>query len=257
MISFLTTFLKLLSVSRDVGSRAYVDSSNNNRTPNAQEIADIAASECNAVQMTPDTTRRPNLEFQHAFDLCAVEARRAGGPIMLFADSAFSTQQLLKRLPDDTYSVPVERRRTAASSEYRPANSAPTTVVLTMPTQTDCAPTIEQIHQLLRPGDRVVVVAANWPARFLPELPRHSDPANQPASSHEVVSRLREGGYTVQAMYGFHGPSSIVWGYAAHLFERLGRAEIADRLHFRMRAAYACEGRQAHFAPISVVVAKR
>jgi hypothetical protein len=176
---------------------------------------------------------------------------------MLFTDGAFSTQQLLKRLPDGAHIVPVERWRTAAASEYRPLGSAPTTVVLTIPNRADCAPTIEQMHQLLRPGDRVVVVAANWLARVLPELPRHSDPASQPASTGEVVSRLREGGYTVQAICGFHGPNSILWEYAGRLFERLGRPDIADRMHFRMRATYACEGRQAHFAPISVVVGKR
>ena len=40
---------------------------------------------------------RPSLEYQHAFDLCAVEVCRDGGEVAVFASSPFYARELLKR----------------------------------------------------------------------------------------------------------------------------------------------------------------
>ena len=41
---------------------------------------------------------RPSLEYQHAFDLCASEIQRRGGPCVLRSSSPFYARELLKRI---------------------------------------------------------------------------------------------------------------------------------------------------------------
>ena len=43
-----------------------------------------------------DPLERPSLEYQHAFDQCAVDCHRVGGPVAVIASSAFYARELLK-----------------------------------------------------------------------------------------------------------------------------------------------------------------
>jgi len=232
-------------------------------------------------QPTVDSLRsieRPSLEYQHAFDLCAVEAHRVAGPVAVLAGSPFYARELLKRLggspvvfcPVGGWGDGFEDGWGALSPEVtwdrvvvmKPGGEeTPLPVAAAIwaePEKGDGEAALGHIRPTLQPGGRLWVVTSGQLCRFLPEWQRAKDrPARDPARLRQVIRWLRGGGFTVEALYGFHGPASILWGYVFRLMERLGRGDLADRCHFAMRARYVVSGWQAFWCPVGVAVAAR
>jgi hypothetical protein len=221
------------------------------------------------------SVERSSLEYQHAFDLCAVEVHRTGGPVVVLAGSPFYARELLKRLggreawlvPAGTWASSGENMGKLLGPEVehpnvetlKRLNIETKTVVWAEPERGSGQQFLTHIHRTLLPGGHLYVIASGWPARFLPEWRRNDDrPGEHPVGLRQTRKWLRRSGLTVEALYGFHGPVSILWGYAFRLMERLGRGDLADRCLFKMRAEYVVRGRQAMWAPVSVtLVSKR
>jgi len=226
----------------------------------------------------PWSVERPGLEYQHAFDLCAVEVHRAGGPVALFASSPFYARELLKRLnssqvifcpvgkwgdefaggwltlsPEVMWDGIVVMR--PGSEEVPPPVAA---AIWAEPERGDGGPTLKHIRRMLQPTGRLWVITSGRLSHFLPEWRRAEDrPARDPAGWRQALRSLRQSGFAIQARYGFHSPVSILWSYAFRLMERLGRSDLADRCLFQMRAEYVVSGWQALLVPVGVIVAKR
>jgi hypothetical protein len=219
---------------------------------------------------------RPSLEYQHAFDLCAVEVHRAKEPVVVFASSPFYARELLKRLGGcEAMLLPVGDRMLSVASaqsalgpevawehlgggeEAREPVAVPV-AVWAEPEREGGKQVLKHIHQMLLPGGRLHIIASGWLARFLPEWRRDDDrPVQRPVGLRQAVKWLQQGGFAVEALYGFHGPASILWAYAFRLLESLGRGDLADRCLFQMRAEYVVSARQAMWTPIGVAVARR
>ncbi|MGC8786378.1 MAG: hypothetical protein ACP5Q1_03015 [Anaerolineae bacterium] len=217
----------------------------------------------------------PSLEYQYAFDLCAVEAQHTGGQVALFASSPFYARELLKRLAgcEITLVAIGEWSRWAHDLQaWLGAEIAPSAFSLAPPyhrTRVHCAvwaepertsgaQALRDMGEMLLPGGKLCVIASGWLARFLPEWQRNkSRPSTHPAGLRQAIAWLRHSGFAVKACDGFHGPQSILWGYASRWMERLGRGDSADRCLFQMRATYAVRGWQALLAPVGLTCARR
>jgi hypothetical protein len=256
---------------------------------------------------------RPGLEYQHAFDYCAVEAHRYGGPLIVAAGSTFYASQLLGRLvacepqligadgadtprasvenprshtkthEEDAHVgvAPDERRTTEdecgvdvfrhssfvvrhdAESVYlkgigsRVTAGSARVVLWAEPERATGAQALRNLQRLLDPAGRMYVIVSQPLARRLPEWRGNNLPAAGPAGLRRTIDWLRQQGWTIAQLYGFHSPASIVWEAAARLMERAGRADLADRCHFKMRDTYVAGGAQAALAPVAVLAAVR
>jgi hypothetical protein len=222
----------------------------------------------------PWSVVRPSLEYQHAFDLCAVEAHRAGGPVTIYASSPFYAREILKRLSSlpaalaptgdwASLSSSMEEKLgpevpgpniTAAEAMERPAS-----VAIWAEPEPDTAAYLRQsvLRSLEREG-RLCIINSGWLARRLPEWTRlEGRPASRPVALRQVRRWLQSSAFTIEATVGFHGPLSILWGYRHHLAQRLGRPDVADRCHFKMRAEYVTRGWRAAFSPVCVIIARK
>jgi hypothetical protein len=216
---------------------------------------------------------RPSLEYQHAFDLCAVEAHRTGGPVAIFTSSPFYARELLKRLdgcevwlvPTGNWSSSGEDIGKLLSPEVEHPNIETLNrlsieaeaAVWAEPERESGEQILTHIHRMLLPGRHLYVIASGWLARFLPEWQRNEDrPGERLVGLRQTTKWLRQSGFTIEARYGFHGPVSILWGYAFRMMERLGRGDLADRCLFKMRAEYVVSGWQAFWVPVGLAVAR-
>jgi hypothetical protein len=217
---------------------------------------------------------QPSLEYQHAFDLCAVEAHRMGGPVAVFASSPFYARELLKRLQDcETALAAIGEWSQGAADLQRWLGEEvdPATFSLSPPhpSHAHCAiwaepewnnreQVLKQIARMLHAEGHLYVIASGWLARFLPEWQRNGNrPGQRPVGLRRTIGWLQEGGFTIRGWHGFHGPQSILWGYASRWMEQLGRGDLADRCLFRMRATYVVQGWQAFLVPVSLAWAQR
>jgi hypothetical protein len=217
---------------------------------------------------------RPSLEYQYAFDLCAVEVHRISGPVAVFAGSPFYARELLKRMGGcEARLVPIGGWGSSSANigellgpevEHLDVQTLESldvqtkAIVWAEPERTSGEQALRHIHRMLLPGGHLYVIASGWLARFLPEWRRNDDrPGERPVGLRRTIKWLRQGRFTVEGLYGFHGPESILWGYAFRLMERLGRGGLADRCHFKMRAGYVVGGWQALWTPVGMMVARR
>ncbi|MBN1886736.1 MAG: hypothetical protein JW850_02055 [Thermoflexales bacterium] len=205
--------------------------------------------ELGAIRESPLHEARPSLEYQHVFDLCALQAQRGGGPVLLVASSAFYAGQLLARLEGCQVQIQV----TGASQS--PVTSD--TILWAEPELEGGEHAARQLARLLARDGRLYVLASGWSVRFLPEWRcAGSRPAAHPAGLRRTRTWLRQAGLAVEAVYGFHSPASAVWTWVAGLADSLGRADLADRCLAQMRASYVSRGWPALATPVRMVVAK-
>jgi hypothetical protein len=234
---------------------------------------------------------RPGLEYQHAFDVCAVEAHRRGGPVVLSASSPFYARELVKRIealqpaglvipgryggrealearlgPEVQVGTTRTVQARGATLWAEPEGASPlgrsgtlaTTAVWAEPEGGDAERVLAAIERVLAPGGRLCAVTTGWLRRALPEWQREKDrPAERPVGLGRTVRWLRRAGFAVEATYGFHGPASMVWGFASRLPAAVGREELVDRCLAAMRKTYVVGGWHARWAPVSVVLARR
>lgn len=196
---------------------------------------------------------RPGLEYQHAFDYCAVEAHRQGGPVIVAASSTFYARQLLGRIaacdPLLTGADGADARRLAAGSARA--------VVWAEPERASGVQALWNLQRLIDPDGRLYVIVSQPLARRLPEWRGDSQPAAGPAGLWRTIGWLRRQGWAITQLYGFHSPISMVWEGAGRLIARAGRADLADRCHFKMRDTYVAGRVQAALAPVAVLAAVR
>jgi hypothetical protein len=210
-----------------------------------------------------------------------MEAQRQGGAVAVFASSAFYANELLSRLHGQTVNgwetsplagPRADKRMAVGRSEPGfipapeiPCSSAPPlpcssaqSIIWAEPEQESLERTAQEIVQALAPGAPLYVIVSGWLARFLPEWRAASRlPASGRAGWWRTLYGLRQAGLATEALYGFQTPLSLLWGYSSRALEGLGRADWADRCHFRMRAHYVVRGWTALLAPVGVFVAKK
>ena len=219
---------------------------------------------------------RPSLEYQHALDLLAAGLQRGGGPVAVFASSRFYARDLVKRLAacsgallapggwaspaDDLVSllgpeVVGTAFRLAFGIDDLPHAPA---AAWAEPEAEGGDQVLAQVGAWLPAGGRLYVVSSGRLARYLPEWHGSGErPAVRPASLRLLRQWLRRSGWGIEALYGFHAPTSVVWGHASRLMERLHRPDLADRCQFQTRAGYVGRGQWAFLAPVRVMTAKR
>ena len=217
---------------------------------------------------------RPSLEYQHAFDWCAVELHRIMRPVALFASSAFYARELLKRLHGlDVSLLPLGRWYSSAEDKGRllgpeveladvedlhRLQRQVEAAVWAEPERTTAEESLGCIRQALVPVGRLYVISSGWLRRFLPEWKRAGcRPSEFPAGWCRTVQSLRREGFEIEALFGFHGPASALWGLASQLLTCVHRHDLTDRCHFRMRATYVVSGWQALLAPVGVAAARK
>lgn len=106
----------------------------------------------------------------------------------------------------------------------------------------------------------LVVVASQPLARLLPERASwHEQPFCMLPGGMNTLSRaLRSKGYIQQEIYGMHSMVAIGLNTISHQFERLGRPDIGDRLHFQARLHYCKEGAlAAAFSTVALLIARK
>ncbi len=217
---------------------------------------------------------RPSLEYQYAFDVCAVEVWRIRGEAGVFASSFFYARELLKRFqgmqvqlfPVGDWSsqrqdiqswsgLEVDLSGSLATEANRPWL---TSAVWAEPEWEKGQKDLAWLARMLILGGHLYVIASNWLSRFLPEWTKWDErPAQRLAGFLHTRAWLRREGFVLEGLYGFHGPQSILWGFASRWMARLGPGDWADRCHFQMRAVYVESGWQSLLAPVVLAVAKR
>jgi hypothetical protein len=216
---------------------------------------------------------RCSLEYQYAFDLCAVQAHSQGGDTVLLVSSPFHALELGKRLDDSrTWLVPtwpgdslLAEIQVSLGPEARHVhvqtleclNVRPKAIVWAEPQRQNCEQFLDTIRQTLSPSCSLYVIVSGGLARSLPEWQQSQNhPGDRPAGLRWTLRCLHRGGYIVESFYGFHGPSSILWSYASRLWSAMGRDDLADRCLFRMRATYVASAWHALLAPVGMGVMK-
>ena len=195
---------------------------------------------------------RPSLEYQHAFDLCAMAAYQRGGPVLVLASSAFYARELEDRLECCAVRV------AGADSQGEPADPPARTIIWAAPDAASAEPTLQRFLPTLAPDGQLFLICSGPLARRLPEWQGPSPLlSGQPVGPWLLRKVLRRGGLRLLARYGFHGPASILWGRLGQRLEQGGRPDWADRCQFQMRARYTERGVLTNLAPVGVLVAAR
>lgn len=106
---------------------------------------------------------------------------------------------------------------------------------------------------------RLVVVASRPLALLLPEC--RGWPQTGLGATCGGLRRLRAGlrraGLRTEASYGFHTLQSMVLNLLSARADRLGRPDLADRLHFAARLAYCARGPLAAGATVALLVVRK
>jgi hypothetical protein len=217
---------------------------------------------------------RLSLEYQYAFDFCAVALQRVVGPIAVLASHPFYARELGGRLDGAQvrlFAVPNWRRQPenvrawlgeqsvgAGVGLNRLSASSIAAVVWAEPEREGGPELLARIGQLIAPGGRLYVVTSSPMRRFLPRwLPRGWRPAQHPAGHRATLHWLQRAGWCLERRYGFHGPRSVLWGLAARVAAAWERRDWVDRCRAAMRVHYVVRGTQAAIAPVAVLVVRR
>jgi hypothetical protein len=186
-----------------------------------------------------DETIRSSLDYQHVYDYCAMNAYHQPGKILLLADNSLHLMQLSRRLAD-------REPLTLMNVDTTPCVN---TVIWVEPDLSTAAETLREINQRLVSGGTMYIVVTNWLARYRQKnVNGFSTPWGKLPIAH-LLDRI-------EAVQGFHGLVSILWGLANVFFKRIGRYEIADRCLYQMRATFAVNNWQVRFTPVCVIVVK-
>jgi hypothetical protein len=219
---------------------------------------------------------RPSLGYHHAFDLMAAEAARMEPPTAVLASSAFYAREVVRRLdgqvllhlPRDPGLSEAElkavlgpevdwARLRAASSIMDSAMAEAQTLVWAEP-EKDTWQTILADVGNVGPS-ALLVLGTTWLRRLLPEWQAADRlPAAGPvASTRRMTTALPRIGYAVSAIYGFHGPRSLLWGTASRLPAMLGRDDLVDRCFAGTRQHVVSSGWAGRLCPACLIVARR
>lgn len=220
----------------------------------------------------PSIRRPSSLEYHNAFDLSVSQAVQRGGAIHLFARNGFFAREILARLAETTVTlVPVGDWLEENNGAILGVESGTFTVKLpdeidgviesaiwAEPDRLHGKEYFSLLQEHFSSGSSLIIITSNFLARMLPEWNRPDGlSGNSPAGSSRTIRWLRQNGFSLVKMYGFHGLLSTFWGYAFRAMMMLRRPDLADRCLYKMRETYCVTGWQAKFAPVSVLVARR
>lgn len=219
----------------------------------------------------------PSLAYHWAFDLCAVEVNRGGGPTAVFASSFFYARELGRRLAGNVVlhfthewgmdqteirsamGPEIDWDRVSLESVQDGKGNVPlSTAIWAEPEAQTWKDTLSEIHRLAFPAARLYILGTTGLRRLLPEWRRVTSlPAHEPLSSYKpVVRALGHLGWIIEQMYGFHGPLSLLLGTASRLPAALGREDLVDRCFAALRQTYVVRGWQAKWAPVWVLISE-
>jgi len=111
----------------------------------------------------------------------------------------------------------------------------------------------------LPPGAPLVVVASLPLARLLPESRAWGSVAlgQQPGGLRRLRRALPRAGFVLEAAHGAHALPAIGLSLLSRIAERLGRPELADRLHFAARLRYCVAGPPVALATVALLLARK
>lgn len=207
-----------------------------------------------------------------AFDLCAAEASRSGGPYLILASSSFYARELTRRLNGEIL-VHLAGNAELDQSELQQAlgpevdwervylewEGGPIrTVLWAEPEQGTWRACLGELAHRAQPDSRFCTLGTTRLRRLLPEW---SIPASRPATaplntSRLLVKALDDLGYRARRIYGLHGSLSLLWGTTSRIPGAFGRNDLVDRCFASMRRSYVGCGWQARLAPVWVMVAE-
>jgi hypothetical protein len=81
-----------------------------------------------------------------------------------------------------------------------------------------------------------------------------------PMSRRTLALLLRRHGFTLEAVYAFHTPASVLYGLMVGVWTRINRLDAADRWLYRMRRAFTAQRGARLLLPVSalgVLVARK
>lgn len=218
-------------------------------------------------QSRPVYTRSSSLEYQYAFDLCAARAYAAAGSVALVASSAFYSAEIGRRMtgctlvPTSPAAGPVDGLASLNGDRIQSIplagwNREAGTVVWAEPEPEGSDAVLGAIGRNLSAGGSLYAVSSSGLARALPEWKQDAAPGGRrPLGPRRTLALLRAATFVIEEMYGFHGPASVAWSYLSRAAAGIGRADLADRCHFQMRATYVVSGWLSLLAPVCVIVA--
>ncbi|MBN1137159.1 MAG: hypothetical protein JXM73_11270 [Anaerolineae bacterium] len=227
----------------------------------------------------PWAVQRPGLEYQHAFDLCAMGLHRAQGPVAVVASRPFYARELLKRTTDldrqlilasesDLSNAAIEEglgpevdrthlRIERGLDPHTGLDPDMGAAVWAEPIRANARVTLQAIRQALIPGGPLYILVSGWLARFLPEWKAGETRTGGIPLGWDSLRRARQAGFAIEKQYGFHPPTSVAWGYMSRMMDRLGRGDLADRCLFKMRACYVVAGWRASWTPLRLIVTRK
>lgn len=219
--------------------------------------------------------RIPSLPYQQALDHCAAWVHPAKGPVGLLAGDAFYLRELLKRLsgkkllfllealPDrDALGVEIswDSITVVEDPETTPDfGSEWSTLIWAEPQPGRLASARKLLAALPREGTQVLALTSNRFRTLLPEW-KTGNPSltrQPPLGARATLRFLRQFGFTKQTLYGFQGPLSVAYGLLARPAALLNRPDVMDRLFAATRRSLRVQGRQALWATLTVIVARR
>lgn len=199
---------------------------------------------------------RPSLEYWHAFDYCAGQASQSKRPMTLLASSQFYARHFEDRLLESDLSIvdTTNWSQDTQSNVIPLVNWQPQAGVWIWaePSRGSLHTIANHWRQIAANDSQLLIVTSGWLAKRLPEWQTAPYPTIAPTSTNDLRSALQPEGAHLVAVYGFHGPVSIVYGVAATLLSQRKQLAWSDRFIYAMRKAYTVQGWQAQFAPVQV-----
>jgi len=221
------------------------------------------------------SVERPSLAYHWAFDLCAVEANRGGGTAAVFASSLFYARELTRRLTGDVvlrftnnWKLDDAEVGSAMGPEIdwkrvhldtgKDSRDSVHTVLWAEPEIQTWKNTLRDIQLTASCITRICILGTTKWRRLLPEWQQAvASPACAPLQSHwGLVKTLRRLEYSIEEIYGVHGPLSLLLGSASRLPAMLKRYDLVDRCFVAMRQSYIVRGWQARWSPVWMIVGK-
>jgi hypothetical protein len=217
--------------------------------------------------------QRPGLPYLHVYDSCAVEMARCAGKVAVIASDAQHAGELLCRFNSGRASGQ-EFWLFAVGEWHNPrAHSLPawvnlgtlgqpegdgqfSLVVWAEPSADNAATITRAAHALLTTGGKLCVMISGSLAHQLAERRRGAITA-QPLGWHGTSSLLRSAGFSPMESVGYQGVVSNTLTFLSGVFDRVGRAAWADRLHHLMRRTISERGWRRRSAVLGLMIASR
>jgi hypothetical protein len=191
---------------------------------------------------------RTGLEYQYAFDACAMIGQGASKRTLLIATSQWHSAEILRRL--------YHRHVELCSSNQVQQLAAHThgqfgQIIWAEPERSNIDGVLGAAQTLLAPGGNLLIIVGGRFARWLPE--RRSTIGALLADGQHLINRLPAHGWRAVQARGYHTPVSVAFTYCGQLLERAGRPELADRLALAARQTYSAQGQHALLTALCLV----